>query len=242
MKRAVRGKPKKATQKKAPVAVKKKAIKKKAIKKKAVKKKAARKILPKAKVRKKAEAVPRGKRKALQPEVRKLIPSAAVKAFDQAVNLFYRHNFEHARRAFASFIERFPGETEMIARARSYMAICDQRLSHPPSVPRDAEALYDRGVIELNLGRILEALSFFEKALKYEPQAPHILYSLAAAHARLGQVEKALEELKEAVRRREALRIQARHDSDFINLYTHPEFQDLVGWEIVEEPTPLPES
>jgi tetratricopeptide (TPR) repeat protein len=96
-------------------------------------------------------------------------------------------------------------------------------------------------VIELNLGHVLEAISFFEKALKYEPAAAHILYSLAAAHARMGSIEQAVKELKEAVRQREMFRIQARQDSDFTSLYTHPEFQELVGWELVPD-TPFPQS
>lgn len=225
------------------------AVKPKAVKKKAGKKRLAqpkptrvgRPARPKVKRKPKAPVAPRAGKKAVPPptvkeRIRPLIPSAAVKAFGKAVTLFYHQDFDAARRAFANFINEFPEETEMIARARSYVAICAQRLSHPPSLPRDAEALYNRGVIELNSGRISEAITYFEKALKYEPGAPHIIYSLAAAHARLGVVEQALAELKDAVRLREALRIQARHDSDFVSLYAHPEFQELVGWEIVEEP------
>ncbi|RMG48369.1 MAG: tetratricopeptide repeat protein [Acidobacteria bacterium] len=162
-----------------------------------------------------------------------------MKAFERAVNLFHRHKFESAQRAFTQFIERYPQEAEMVVRARSYLAICQRQLSRPPATPRDAEALYDRGIVELNYGRIREAISYFQKALKRDPEAPHILYSLAAAHARLGQLEQALEELKEAVKRREVLRIHARRDADFVNLYAHPEFQQLVGWEVVEESPPL---
>lgn len=226
------------TKGKAPTAVKRKSAKKKVVKKKL--QRAGKGLLPKVKVEKKKAPAPKGKKKAIPEAARKLTPSAAVKAFDQAVSLFYHHDFESARRAFTNFIHQFHQETEMVARARTYVTICAQRLSHPPSLPRDAEALYDRGIIELNSGRILEAISYFEKALKYEPDAPHIIYSLAAAHSRLGSIEKALEELKKAVGLREVLRIQARRDSDFVNLYTHPGFQELVGWELVEEPAPLP--
>ncbi|MCS6805418.1 MAG: tetratricopeptide repeat protein [Blastocatellia bacterium] len=197
------------------------------------------KVAPKGRVK----AIPKGRVKA-PPAKPKTLPSRllastmAVKMFGQAVRQFYDHDFEKARRAFLDFIERFPEETDMVARARSYVAICNQRLQHPPSTPRNAEALYNRGVIELNLGHVVEAVSFFEKALKYEPQAAHILYSLAAAHARMGLIEQAVKELKQAVEQRDTLRIQARHDSDFTNLYTHPEFQELVGWELVPQPEP----
>lgn len=198
--------------------------------------KAPTKAKPKLKVRVALSVKPKvTKPPVIKVKPRPLLPPAAVKAFGKAVNLFHHHDFDAARQAFASFISQFPRETEMIARARSYIAICDQRLSHPPSLPRNAEALYDRGIIELNSGHIQQAIVCFEKALKYEPGAAHIIYSLAAAHARLGFVEQALAELKDAVQRREALRIQARHDSDFTNLYAHREFQELVGWEVVHE-------
>jgi tetratricopeptide (TPR) repeat protein len=248
VKKAVKAKPKKPVKKKLAAAVKPRAVKQKAGKKRIAKPKprrVGRRVLPKAKRKMKAPVAPGARKKAIKPpavkvKLRPLIPSAAVKAFGKAVNLFYHQDFDAARRAFANFINEFPEETEMIARARSYVAICDQRLSHPPSLPRDAEALYNRGIIELNSGRIQEAIAYFEKALKYEPGASHIIYSLAAAHARLGVVEQALAELKDAVRLRDVLRIQARHDSDFVSLYAHPEFQELVGWEIVEEAPPPP--
>jgi tetratricopeptide (TPR) repeat protein len=96
--------------------------------------------------------------------------------------------------------------------------------------------LYNQGVYELNRGQVEQAISYFEKALKTQPEADHILYSLAAAHARLGQVAQALEELRQAIERREEYRIQARRDSDFTSLYSHPLFQELVGWEVIESP------
>jgi tetratricopeptide (TPR) repeat protein len=239
-----------------PKAAGKKAVKKKTARQKPVKAsrsappkvkgkkpgKAAPIARPKAGIKSRTKAAPEARPETLNAVPRVFTPSPAMKAFGHAVNLFSRHEFDSARRSFAGFVERFPAETEMIVRVRSYMAICDQRLSHPPSLPRSAEALYNRGIIELNSGRILEAVSYFEKALKYEPGAAHVLYSLAAAHARLGQTQQAVSELKDAVRLREVLRVQARHDSDFVNLYTYTGFQEIVGWEVVEEPTPEPES
>jgi tetratricopeptide (TPR) repeat protein len=164
------------------------------------------------------------------------LPSLAVVTFGKAVHLFNQHSFEKAREAFEGFVERFPDEAEMVARARTYMAVCTQRLSRPPSTPRNAEALYNQGVFELNRGQLEQAIHYFEKALRAEPEADHVLYSLAAAHARMGLVTQALDELKRAVSRRESYRIQARRDPDFTTLYGHPAFQDLVGWEIVEGP------
>ncbi len=157
-----------------------------------------------------------------------------VRAFEQAVRLFNRQDFERAREAFQVLIERFPAEAEVLARARAYLAICEQKLRAPRPVPRTPEALYDRGIIELNRGQIALAISYFEKALKLDPLADHAVYALAAAYARGGQVEKALATLRQAIAMREAHRWHARRDPDFHSLYANPEFQKLVGIEIIE--------
>ena len=59
-------------------------------------------------------------------------------------------------------------------------------------LPRDADSLYDRGVIELNRGEYVAAQEMFERALKREPEAAHIHYGLAATRARLGSIDLAL--------------------------------------------------
>lgn len=158
----------------------------------------------------------------------------AVRAFEQAIKIFNRHDFERARAAFESVIERFPDEAEVLVRARAYLTICEQRLGHSPATPRTAEALYDRGVIELNRGQIGQAVLLFEKALRLEPNADHIVYALASAYAKGGDIERALETLKQCIRKNETYRIHARRDPDFRGLYTCVEFQKLVGLEVVE--------
>lgn len=158
----------------------------------------------------------------------------AIRAFEQAIKIFNRHDFEKAREAFESVIERFPEEPEVLARARAYLTICEQRLGQSPATPRTAEALYDRGVIELNRGQIGQAVLLFERALRLEPDADHIVYALASAYAKGGNIERALETLKQCIRKNETYRIHARRDPDFRSLYTCEEFQKLVGLEIVE--------
>jgi len=162
------------------------------------------------------------------------LASPAVRAFEQAVKLFNRQEFERAREAFQALIERFPAEAEVLARARAYLAICEQKLRTPRPVPRTAEALYDQGIIELNRGHIASAIAYFEKALKLDPRADHAVYALAAAYARGGQAEKAIAALRQAIAMRETYRLHARRDPDFFSLCANPEFQRLVGIEVIE--------
>ncbi|HSF23026.1 MAG TPA: tetratricopeptide repeat protein, partial [Blastocatellia bacterium] len=132
--------------------------------------------------------------------------------------------------AFEGLQNRFGEEAEVVARVRTYLAICEQRLGRAPAAPRNADALYDQGVFELNRGSIRESIELFEKALKVEPRADHVFYSLAAAHARLNDSAKALDALRRAIAIRPVHRPHARRDLDFVNLRSNDEFQSLTGF------------
>lgn len=155
---------------------------------------------------------------------------AAVRAFEQALRLFNRHDYGSAKSAFEALQTKFGDEAEVLARARTYLAVCEQRLGRAPAPPRNADALYDQGVFEFNRGAIREAVELFEKALRVEPRADHVFYSLAAAHARLNDSPKALDALRRAIAIRPVHRPHARRDLDFANLRSNEEFQALTGF------------
>jgi tetratricopeptide repeat protein len=155
---------------------------------------------------------------------------AAVRAFEQALRQFNRHDFAGAKSAFEGLLSKFSDQAEIVARVRTYLAICEQRLGRTPSVPRNVDALYNQGVFELNKGNTTEAIELFEKALKVEPRADHVYYSLAAAYARLTNTSKALDALRRAIGIRPVQRSHARHDLDFASLRTNEDFQQLTGF------------
>jgi tetratricopeptide (TPR) repeat protein len=146
------------------------------------------------------------------------------------LRLFNRQDFGSARSAFLSLLAKFSEQAEIVARVRTYLAICEQRLVRTPSVPRNADALYNQGVFELNKGNPTEASGLFEKALKVEPRADHIYYSLAAAYARLNNTPKALDALRRAIGIRPVHRSHARHDLDLASLRSNEDFQQLTGF------------
>lgn len=155
---------------------------------------------------------------------------AAVRAFEQALKVFNRQDFVSAKTAFDGLLYKFADQADIVARVRTYLAICDQRLARTPSTPRNSDALYDRGVFEFNRGNTAEAIESFEKALKVEPRADHVLYALAAAYARLNNVTKALEALRHAIGIRPAHRSHARRDLDFAGLRSDESFQQVTGF------------
>jgi len=154
--------------------------------------------------------------------------SAALRAFEHAHKKFASGRFAEARALFNALIERHAGVSEVTARARTYLAIAEARLRSESTLPHDAESLYDRGVIELNRGEFVAAQEMFERALKREPEAAHIHYSLAATRARLGSIISALQSLERALSLQPSLRVRAQYDQDIVALRNEPEFERLI--------------
>ena len=208
-------------------------------------KKAATKPVPrKAAAAKKAPAVSRVKKTQKQAAVRAVRPvptptpaprpqtqdeSAALVAFERAHKEFARGRFAEARNQFRILLDKYSQVSEVAARSRTYLAIAESRLRTESILPRDADSLYDRGVIELNRGEYVAAQEMFERALKREPEAAHIHYGLAATRARLGSIDLALESLQKALDLKPSLRVQAQHDHDLYPLRNDPDFDRLIS-------------
>lgn len=154
--------------------------------------------------------------------------AAALHAFEAAHKEFARGRFVEARNQFRSLVEKYSTVSEVTARARTYLAVAEARLRTELALPRDADSLYDRGVIELNRGEYVAAQELFERALRREPEAAHIHYGLAASRARLGAIDTALKSLRRALDLQPNLRIRAQRDQDLNPLRSDPEFDQLV--------------
>lgn len=154
--------------------------------------------------------------------------AAALRAFERAHKEFVRGRFSEARLLFRALIEQHSGVAEVTARSRTYLAIAEARMRSESAMPRNAEELYDRGVIELNRGDFVAAQEMFERALKRDAAAAHIHYGLAATRARLGAVESALQSLARALELQPNLRVRAQHDPDLVPLRNEPEYERLI--------------
>jgi tetratricopeptide (TPR) repeat protein len=154
--------------------------------------------------------------------------AAALRAFEIAHKEFTTGRFAEARNLFRTLVDKYPMVSEVAARSRTYLAVAEARLRTELALPRDADSLYDRGVIELNRGEYVAAQELFERALRREPEAAHIHYGLAASRARLGAIDTALKSLRRALDIQPKLRIRAQRDQDLNPLRSDPEFDQLV--------------
>src|SRR5688500_14381800 len=163
-----------------------------------------------------------------QPRQPTIDEAAALGAFERAHKEFVRGRFAEARNQFRVLVDKYSQVSEVAARARTYLAIAESRLRTESMLPRDADSLYDRGVIELNRGEYVAAQEMLERALKREPEAAHIHYGLAATRARLGSIDLALESLQRALAIQPNLRVRAQHDHDLNPLRNDPDFDRLI--------------
>lgn len=161
--------------------------------------------------------------------MRRQISSGSLRAFEHAVKVFNRRQFDDALEMFDQLLTRYQNDVEVAARAQMYIQVCKQKLQHSPTTPRNAEELYDRGVFALNVGDFPQARNFFEKALRLRPDEPYLLYSLAATLAQVGSTEQALDYLKRSIQIQPRLRSQAYNDADFSGLRENKRFLDLLG-------------
>src|ERR1041384_335265 len=227
-----------------PTAAKKAAAKPRPAVKAAVKsRKAAPKTVARKAAPKKVATVSRVKTTQKQAAVRAIRPtptppppprpptvdeSAALLAFERAHKEFVRGRFAEARNQFRILLDKYSQVSEVAARSRTYLAIAESRLRTESILPRDADSLYDRGVIELNRGEYVAAQEMFERALKREPEAAHIHSGLEATPARLGSIDLALESLQKALDLQPNLRVRAQHDHDLNPLRNDPDFDRLI--------------
>jgi len=240
-KTTVRTAAKKLSTKKSPTPAKKKVAKAlKPVKKAVARQAPARKpavatpkkgLVPRVKKTQKLAAV-RAQRPSVAPAPPRRPPtvdeSAALIAFEHAHKEFTNGHFGEARNQFRGLLEKYSQVSEVAARARTYLAVAEARLRTENMLPRDADSLYDRGVIELNRGEYVAAQEMFERALKREPEAAHIHYGLAATRARLGSLDLALQSLQRALDLQPSLRVRAQHDHDLTSLRNDPDFDRLI--------------
>src|SRR5882672_3718847 len=95
---------------------------------------------------------------------------AAVEQFATASALFLKGQFVEARPLFeAVAAAATPDEPILSDRARTYASICGRKIAGPASDGDDADALYHRGVVAANAGRLDDAWSLLDKAIGHRP-------------------------------------------------------------------------
>jgi tetratricopeptide (TPR) repeat protein len=154
---------------------------------------------------------------------------AALSHLGKGIEFIYKKDFKKARHELTTLLQSFPEEPEILARARSYLQICEREevAQKKPEISQDQ--LYSLGVLEHNRANYDTAISYFRQSLDKHPDADYIYYSLSASLARKGNRQAAMEHLKKAIELNEESRIFARNDEDFSAFEADEEFAQILG-------------
>jgi tetratricopeptide (TPR) repeat protein len=155
--------------------------------------------------------------------------SAALALLEKGIELIFQKEFRKARNELKTLLETYPGELDILARARSYIQICDREEAAQKKQNISTDQLYALGVLEHNKANYDKAISFFLQSLENHPDADYIYYSVAASMAMKGDLAQSLENLRKAVELNEDSRVYAKNDADFSALQSKKEFAELVG-------------
>ena len=155
--------------------------------------------------------------------------TAALSLLERGIKFLYQKDVRKARQEFDSIISNYPGEAEIVARARSYLQICDREETAQKRAPVTNDQLYTLGVMEHNRGNYDGAISYFQQSLDKHGSADYVYYSLAAAQALKHHLPQAIQSLRKAIELNEDNRVYAKNDNDFSPLHSEREFIDLVG-------------
>ena len=93
--------------------------------------------------------------------------------------------------------------------------------------PNNARAWYQLAMSRFSLEQFETAIAAFQKNIALTKN-PNAMYNMACAYARLGQKEKAIESLKQAIENKGPPFINPAGDSDLAILKDDPRFQEIV--------------
>jgi tetratricopeptide (TPR) repeat protein len=146
-------------------------------------------------------------------------PTAAalqLKVYEQALQLFSQRKWFEAR---DGFLETMKGPANHISdKARSYVQVCERRSAGVEMKTLTAEDHFNYGVERLNARDFEQAKGHFGSALLLQPNADHILYTMALCCGLAGDGDGACENLKRAIDVEPRNRILARQDPEFLGI------------------------
>jgi adenylate cyclase len=165
---------------------------------------------------------------------------------------FTNGEFQQAHGLFRRVIELKPGffsaymdlamTCDGLGRQNEARAARDQVLERLPNYilqnPDDSRARMFYAIALAESGRNDEAIREGANAIEISPDDPMMLYNCACLHARLGEVQRALELLRQAVAKGQLNFGWMKHDPDMVALRDNPEFIALTSGTIAADALP----
>jgi len=149
----------------------------------------------------------------------------ALAAYGVAVKEFRKGEFEKAIESFKGFIEKFPGEREIVDRAKAYLAIAQKRPKKETVSPKTFADHTHSAVAKINQRDCAGAVKVLEKALEFKENEGLVYYLLADVHNLMGDAETSFDFLKKAVQKDKSFAVLAQNEPDFEAVWDDKKFK-----------------
>ena len=153
----------------------------------------------------------------------------ALTVYESGVRALQRHDFTSAADGFRAVIQRYPGERELVERARLYLQVCERETARRPSGPETPSESVYAATVALNAGDVEAALGHLGRALDKAPDSDHAHYIMAVALVDKGDLPLAMVHLRQAVTLNPENRSVALQDPDLETLQGIEAFHQLLG-------------
>ena len=164
------------------------------------------------------------------PPVRKPAFYEALAIYETGVRALQRHDFAAGAGNFRDVIQRYPGERELVERARLYLQVCERETARHPSPPPQtvSESVY-AATVALNAGDVAAAIEHLNRALERAPESDDAHYIMSVALLERGDIDRALNHLRQAIALNPDNRSTALQDPDLSALRDLDAFRDVLG-------------
>lgn len=152
----------------------------------------------------------------------------ALAVYGQAIKAFRKGDCVKAEESFRALLEEHDTEKELIDRAKIYLSICENRQKKDTIPLKTFEDYFQYAVYRLNQEDFTETVKLLEKARTKEPKDGKAVYLLALAYCQMGDVDKCLENLKQAVHMDRFFGILARNELSFEPLWEDKKFKVIT--------------
>ena len=164
-------------------------------------------------------------------KARKDLYKKTLTAFEQAMKIFHKGDYQKASDLFGAFLEKHNSESELVDRVKMYLKIIDGRLKKDGRTLKTFDDYYLNGVLKANHGEFEDALKLLNKAQSLEPKEGKILYLLSSIYCQMDHPEKCLENLERAVDLDSFFAILAQNEEDFVSLKEDEKFKIVTSVE-----------
>jgi tetratricopeptide (TPR) repeat protein len=152
----------------------------------------------------------------------------ALAVYETGVRALQRHDFEAAAGSLRGVIQQYPGERELVERAKLYLQVCERETARRPSGPQTPSEWVYAATVALNAGDVDSALGHLKRALEKAPDSDHAHYIMSVALTDKGDTSLALVHLRQAISLNPENRSVALQDPDLRVLHELESFHQAL--------------